>query len=87
MGGLQRLSTSDLVTWEPGVKVMSLVWVDKPDKSRLCVRGFQRKLYDSDALYTPTPFPASVSLLLVVPQTENLRARRFDVCRAFLHTP
>ena len=67
------------VTVEPSMKVLSLVWVDKPEKSRLCVRGYERKLYQ---LYTPPPFPASMQVLLVVAWVESLSVRRFDVRRA-----
>ena len=54
------------VTYEQWMRAMSMVWVDKPEKSRLCVRGFERKLYGADELYTPTPFPVSMQVLLVV---------------------
>ncbi len=56
-------------TWEHGMKIMGMVEVDKPEKSRLCMRGFERKLYDADTLYRPTPFPASMSVLLVMAHT------------------
>ena len=75
------------VTHELWMRAMSMVWVDKPEKSRLCVRGFERKLYGADELYTPTPFPVSMQVLLVIAWCESLVVRRFDVCRAFLHTP
>ena len=68
------------------MKPMTMVWVDQPEKTRLCVRGFERKLYDANQVYTPTPFPASMATLLVIAAAENLAARRFDVRRAFLRT-
>eukprot|EP00929_Paragymnodinium_shiwhaense_P078530 TRINITY_DN40723_c0_g1_i2.p1 TRINITY_DN40723_c0_g1~~TRINITY_DN40723_c0_g1_i2.p1 ORF type:complete len:1143 (+),score=216.24 TRINITY_DN40723_c0_g1_i2:67-3429(+) len=87
IGTWKEFNAFNVVKKEPGMKVMTLVWVDKPEKSRLCVRGYERKLYDVNRLYTPTPFPASMSLLLTIAASEDLAAQRFDVCRAFLHTP
>eukprot|EP00975_Prorocentrum_lima_P043950 9216716-Prorocentrum_lima.AAC.1 len=56
----------------PGVRPLTVRWVDKDDydvaKSRLTVRGYEQTLTGDEAFYAATPHPAMMRTLLVMAQ-------------------
>ena len=55
-------------------------------KMRLCVRGFLKALGSKDPLYSPTPFPETMKILLALAHIKGHSVCVADVSRAFLHS-
>ena len=76
---------------EAKTRSLSMTWVIEKrsgvKKARLCARPFGREPRRADDVYTPTPFPTTTRVLLIMASLRNFEVRFFDVSRAFLHTP
>ena len=69
---------------------LDMIWVSEHRsgklKKRLCVRGFQKTSGPKDSLYSPTPFPETMKVLLALAHLKGYSVCTADVSRAFLHS-
>ena len=68
---------------------MDLTWVHRwkgsEIRSRLCVRGFNQSINDTDETFASTPVIMVLKLLLVLALAFNWSIQCFDIATAFLH--
>lgn len=69
----------------PHSKVIRTIWVDKENKSRLCVQYIARTL--SQEYFAATPTPASIRLVLALADALGWDVQTADMITAFLHAP
>jgi len=66
---------------------LSMTWVIEKrsgvNKARFCTRPLGREPRKADDAYTPTPFPTTIRVLLIMASLRNYEARFFDMPRAF----
>ena len=77
----------DTLPIPPGVRPLSVRWVDTEKTSRLTARGFEQVLEGDESVFAATPVPATLRILLVMAENMGLSVLVGDCAQAFLQAP
>ena len=88
---LKHHEVSETKEVPPGVRPMTVRWVDRDDgstaKSRLTARGYEQRLRGDEEFYSPTPLATTLRTMLVVAFTKGYSVAVGDCQDAFLQAP